>query len=116
MPWYLSNIPCTSVDSLYVEANEPPLDLRRLKITLQYIVQLKANINVDNPAYSCIFHPLYESLYDKNKKCIKSIGLRVQKHVEDSNLPLDIIHPFNNSKITSWELIKPDVDMSLSEF
>ena len=48
------------VDSLYVEANEPPLDLRRLKLTLQYIVKLKANI--DNPAYNCVFHPLCESL------------------------------------------------------
>ena len=28
------------VDSLYVEANEPPLDLRWLKLTLQYIVKL----------------------------------------------------------------------------
>ena len=72
------------VDSLYVEANEPPLDLRRLKLTLQYIVKLKANI--DNPAYNCVFHPLCESLHDKNKKCIKSIRFGVQKHVEDSDL------------------------------
>ena len=47
-------------ESLYVEANEPPLDLRRLKLTLQYIVKLKANI--DNPAYNCVFHPLCASL------------------------------------------------------
>ena len=31
-------------DSLYVEANEPPLGLRRLKLALQYIVKLKAKI------------------------------------------------------------------------
>ena len=37
------------VDSLYVEVNEPTLDLRRLKLTMQYIVKLIANI--DNPAY-----------------------------------------------------------------
>ena len=78
------------------------------------MVKLKANI--DNPTYNCVFHPLYESLYDKNKKCLKSIGLRVQKYVEDSNLPLYIIHLFNISIIPSWELIKPDVDISLSEF
>ena len=44
------------VDSLYVEANEPSLDLRRLKLTLQYIIKLIANI--DNPAYNYVFHPL----------------------------------------------------------
>ena len=52
--------------SLYVEANESSLDLRRLKLTLQYIVKLKANI--DNPAFDCVFNPQYEHLYDKNKK------------------------------------------------
>ena len=36
----------------------------------------------------------------------KLIGFSVRKHVEDSNLPLDIIHPFNNSKIPPWKLIK----------
>ena len=54
------------VDSLYVEANEPPLDLRSLRLTLQYIVKLKANI--DNPAFECVFNPHYENLHDKNKK------------------------------------------------
>ena len=34
------------VDSLYVEANEPPLDLRRLKLTLQ--------ANIENLAFDCL--------------------------------------------------------------
>ena len=51
----------------------------------------------------------------KIKKCIKSIGLRTQKHIEDSNLPWDIIKPVTNSTIPTWKLIKPDVDTSLSE-
>ena len=36
--------------------------------------------------------------------------------MEDSNLPIDNIHPFNNSKIPPWGLIKHEVDISLSEF
>ena len=44
------------VESLYVEANEPSLDLRRLTLTLQYIIKLIENI--DNPAYNYVFHPL----------------------------------------------------------
>ena len=46
------------VDSLYVEAKEPLLDLRRLKLTLQYNVKLKANI--DNHAFDCVLNPQYE--------------------------------------------------------
>ena len=100
-------------DSLYVGENDPPLDLRRLKLALQYIVKLKANI--ENPAFDGVFHPQYENLYDKNKECIKSIGFRIQKHIEDLNLHLDIIKPVLNSTIPPWKLIKPDVDTSLSE-
>ena len=67
--------------------------------------------------YGCIFHPLYESLYNKKQKVYKPIGFRVKKkHVEDSYFPFDLIHPLNNSKIPPWELIKSEVDMSLSEF
>ena len=47
----------SSTDSLYVAANEPPLVLRRLKFTLQYIVKLNANI--DNHAFDCVFHRRY---------------------------------------------------------
>ena len=36
--------PLKLTDSLYVEANEPPQGLRRLKLALQYIVKLKAKI------------------------------------------------------------------------
>ena len=50
------------VDSLYVEANEPSVNLRRLKLALQYIVKLKATI--DNPAYNCVLRVCM---------CIKSI-------------------------------------------
>jgi hypothetical protein len=57
------------VDSLYVEANEPHLDLRRIKLLLQYIVKLKTN--PDNPAFDCVFDPQLEDLYDKNKNAIK---------------------------------------------
>ena len=49
----------------HVEAYEPPLDFCRLKLTLQYIVKLKANI--DNPVFNCVFH----SQYNFCKKCIK---------------------------------------------
>ena len=97
------------VHSLYVEANEPPLDLRRAKLLLQYIA------NPDNPAFTCVFHPQFEDLYEKNN-CIKTVGLRIKKHVQDSNLPLDIVKPSSLSEIPPWKLIKPKVDISLSEF
>ena len=49
------------------------------------------------------------------KKCIKSIGFRIQKHIGDYNIPLDIITPASQSTIPPWKLIKPSIDTSLSE-
>ena len=51
---YMGAFRTSSVDSLYVETNEPPLDISRLKLALQNIVKLKAN--TDNPAFDCVFH------------------------------------------------------------
>ena len=41
------------VHSLYVEANEPPLGMRRTRLSLQYGVKLMSN--EVNPAYSAVF-------------------------------------------------------------
>ena len=60
-------------------------------------------------------YPQYENLYDK-KKCIKSIGFRIQKHIDDSNISLDIIKPVSHSKLPPWKLLKSEIDTSLSEF
>ena len=84
-----------------------------MKLLLQYIIKLKAN--PDNPAFRCVFHPQFENLYDKNKNCIKAVGLRIKKHLQDSNLPLDIVKPSTLSEIPPWKLRKPKVDISLSE-
>ena len=55
----------TPVESLYVEAHEPPLEIRREKLALQYILKLKANPR--NPAYDVVFNTKYQILYaDKN--------------------------------------------------
>ena len=64
-----------------------------------YIVKLKANI--ENPAFDGVFYSQYEHLYDK---CIKSIGFLIQKHIEDSNLPLNIIKPVTSCTIPPLEI------------
>ena len=43
------------VQSLYIEANEPPLYLRFDKLCIQYALKLRSN--PDNPAYDVVFNP-----------------------------------------------------------
>ena len=63
------------IQSLYVEAREPSLENRRLKLSLQYTVKLETNPL--NPAHACVFHPEYQPLYDSKPTSIRPLGLRV---------------------------------------
>ena len=63
---------------------------------------------------STVFHPQNESLNDKKYflKCFKSICFRIQKHIQDSNLPLDIKNMYlsvkcNPGGLSNQKLILP---------
>ena len=45
----------TSAQSLYIEAREPSLTTRRLKLSLKYVLKLKSV--PENAAYSCVSEP-----------------------------------------------------------
>ena len=66
----------TPVDSLHVEANEMPLDLRRLKLATQYAIKLFANPR--NPAYCLVFTPKFEQEFLNSPRTprIQTYGLR----------------------------------------
>jgi hypothetical protein len=62
------------VESLYVEANEPSLKNRHIKLGMQYATKLKAYPS--NPAYDCVFNPLWENVYDKQPYTIQPFGVK----------------------------------------
>ena len=68
------------VESLYVAANEPSLEDRRIKLSLQYATKLKAYPS--NPAHNCVFEPLYTTDYEKHPNKIQPFGLRIKQHME----------------------------------
>ena len=69
---------CSSpVESLYVEAHEPPLEIRREKLALQYRLKLKAN--PENPAYDVVFNPKYQILYADKESATDSFGIHCEK-------------------------------------
>src|SRR4030088_784562 len=55
------------VDSLQVEANEPPLDRRRNRLAIQYVTKLKSNPS--NPTYQCVFTPQFTRLVEEKHDC-----------------------------------------------
>ena len=63
------------VESLYVEANEAPLILRREKLALQYFTKLQSCPS--NPAFECTINPTYKELFARKESAIPSFGIRM---------------------------------------
>jgi len=72
------------VESLYAEANESSLENRRINVGTQYATKLKAYPS--NPAYDCVFNPLYEHACDKQPNTLQPFGLRVKSHFGHSDI------------------------------
>ena len=101
------------VESLYVEANEPSLENRRIKLGMQYATKLKAYPS--NPAHDCVFNPLYENVYDKQPNTIQPFGLRVNAHFENSDINLDDIAPIVIHENPPWLNPKSTFNFELTQ-
>ena len=103
------------VQSLYVEAEEPSLYLRREKLALQYAIRIAANPS--NPVHKVSFPPYISEevvqLYESKPKAIWSFGLRVAPLLESANIQKDKIEEHFVSEIPSWCIRKPEVNLTL---
>ena len=105
------------VESLYVEAEEPSLYLRREKLARQYAIRIAANPS--NPVHKVSFPPyIFEEvvqLYERKKQTlsIRSFGLRVAPLLESANVQKDKIEEHFVSEIPSWCIRKPEVNLTL---
>ena len=103
------------VESLYVEADEPSLYLRRGKIALQYAIRLAANPS--NPTYKITFPPHISedivNLYENKPNVIKSFGLRIQPLLTSAKINPNTIEENSVPEIPSWCIRKPSVVFSL---
>ena len=103
------------VETLYVEAEEPSLYLRREKLTLQYAIRLAANPS--NPAHKVTFPPYISDellqLYESKPNAIRSFGLRVAPLLTSAKIKQDKIEKHSVSEIPPWCIRKPSVNLTL---
>jgi hypothetical protein len=57
----------------------------------------------------------FETKYHEKTKVIKPLGLRLQKHIKDSNIDLNVISELQTHSVPFWELSKPSVNLDLSK-
>ena len=100
------------VESLYVEANEAPLSLRREKLALQYYTKLQSCPS--NPAFECTIYPKYQELFARKESAIPTFGIRIKDVLENSDFSNDNIHQTIISEIPPWTLHRPRVNLELS--
>ena len=106
---------CSSpVESLYVEAHEPPLEIRREKSALQYILKLKANPG--NPAYDVVFNPKYQILYADKESATDSFGIHCKKLLKKAEIDIGEIAINSIPDVPIWDSEPVTVDFTLSDF
>ena len=102
------------VQSLYVEANEPSLDMRRARLSLQYGVKLMSN--EVNPAYSAVFQSDIVATYEAKERTIKPLGLRIESISMEWGFHTHVIAPYTVMKTPHWKLIVPTVCFDLCKY
>ena len=100
------------VESLYVEANEAPLSLRREKLALQYFTKLQSCPS--NPAFECTINPKYKELFARKESAIPSFGIRMQSVLDNSIILNENVHETVIPEVPPWTLHQPRVNLDLS--
>ena len=99
------------VESLYVEANEAPLSLRREKLA-QYFTKLQSCPS--NPAFKCTINPKYKELFARKESAIPSFGIRIQSALDNSNILNENVHDTIIPEVPPWTLHQPRVNLDHS--
>ena len=97
--------------SLYVEADEPSLNTRREKLSLQYAIRIAENNS--NPAHDVTFQPKYTDLYESKPNFIKSFGVRTLPILESANINFKNIDKTFTPNIPAWCINKPKLIFDL---
>ena len=109
----LAALRTSTVESLYVEANEAPLSLRREKLALQYYTKLQSCPS--NPPFEWTINPKYKECFASKESAIPTFGIRIQSLLGDSNIENNIVHETIISEVSPWTLHHPKVNLDLSD-
>ena len=108
----LGGLRTSPVESLYVEANEAPLSLRREKLVLQYYTKLQSCPS--NPAFECTIDPKYKELFDRKESAIPSFVIRIPSLLVASNILSDNVHATVIPQVPPWTMHHSKVCLDLS--
>ena len=97
--------------SLSVAANEPPLELRRTKLSLQYV--LKLGSNQQNPTHNVVFNAKFKSSFERKPKQIPPLSIRISCDLKDVGFQKRNVLSSIIVSTPPWLLMRPIVNYSL---
>ena len=86
-------------ESIYVEANEPPLELRRIELAMRYA--LKIHSNKDNPTYDSLFNLKYSHLHIAER--VLPLGESIDRWFLEAGIQTHRITPSMLPVIPVWQ-------------
>ena len=102
----------TSAQSLYIKAYKPSLTIRRLNLSLNYVLKLQSL--PEHSAYSCVFEPENTKLFQESESKVPPLGIRILPHLEKSKLNLNLVDDAPSFDIAAWKLSFPAVRFDLA--
>ena len=93
------------INSLYAEANEPSLNLRRKKLSMQYYLKLKSN--PENPTHKVVFDPLYRDDFQKKNNVIPPFSMRCEADVDLLDFDLEDVAIHKIPDVPLWASKSP---------
>ena len=94
-----------------MEADEPSLNTRREKPSLQYAIRLAANPS--NPAHEVSIPQNYVDLYEQKPKAIKSLSIRISPLLESANIKPQNVEKHFTPNISAWTFKQPKILLDL---
>ena len=103
------------ISSLHAEAHEPPMEIRRLQLGLQFAI--KAATDPDNPAHDSIFNKDLSHIYAAHPAKIKPMGYRIEEALSTICPDQSILLPRTISLSEPyWTLKQPETDLTMTQY
>ena len=102
------------VQSLYVKAGETSLSLRRLRLSMNYV--LKLHSIPENSAYDCVVNTKFLSHFEAQPHITPTLGIRLQPYFQAAGIDVeDISTDFLLTDVSPWSMPVPGVRFDLTK-
>jgi len=98
--------------SLCVQANVPPLYIRRRMLSIQYSLRLGSSPS--NPAYNTVFSPKIKASFSSKPNQIPRLGIRIAPELEMFGFKRHAVSQLSAPATPPWLLGRPVIDFTLN--